>query len=190
MTGLGGGDVIYPDRRDEDKKLLLYTSTPLVTDLEITGTPVLTLEMSSTASDGAIHAYLEDVSSEGRVTYVDEGVFRLIDRKEVNPKGLPYEPLGPAHSFLREDAEPLKPGEAVTIRFSLCPTSVLLRKEHRIRIALAGADASMFKRYPAEGTPTWTVYREAQRASFLELPVRHKQGDLTMTTLRLSLGVE
>ena len=175
MTGLGGGDVIYPDRKDEDKKLLLYTSTPLVTDLEITGTPVLTLEMSSTPSDGAIHAYLEDVFSEGNVTYVDEGVFRLIDRKEVNPKGLPYEPLGPAHSFLREDAEPLKPGEAVTIRFSLCPTSVLLRKGHRIRIALAGADASMFKRYPAEGTPTWTVYREAQRASFLELPVRHNR---------------
>jgi sec-independent protein translocase protein TatA len=27
------------------------------------------------------------------------------------------------------------------------PTSVLLRKEHRIRVALAGADASLFERY-------------------------------------------
>ena len=36
-------------------------------------------------------------------------------------------------------------------------------------VALAGADASLFERYPAEGTPTWTVYREAQRASFIEL---------------------
>jgi uncharacterized protein len=175
-TGFGGGDVVYPDRAAEDKKLLVYTGPPLESDLEITGTPVLTLEMSSTLSDGAIHAYLEDVSPAGRVTYVDEGIFRMIDRKEVDPKSLPYEPLGPAHSFLRKDAEPLAPGEPATIRFSLYTTSVLLRKGHRIRLGLAGADAGVYRRYPAEGTPTWKVYREAERASFLELPVRERQG--------------
>jgi putative CocE/NonD family hydrolase len=169
-TQLGGGDVVYPDRAAEDKKLLTYTSPPLDANLEITGSPVLTLEMASTTSDGAIHAYLEDVSPQGRVTYLHEGVFRVIHRKEVDPKSLPYEPLGPAHSFLRADAEPLTPGEPATIRFSFFPTSVLLRKAHSIRLALAGADASLFQRYPAEGTPTWNVYREAQRASFVELP--------------------
>jgi hypothetical protein len=173
-TQLGGGDVVYPDRAAEDKKLLTYTSSPLDTDLEITGSPVLTLEMTSTASDGAIHAYLEDVSPEGRVTYLDEGVFRVIHRKEVDPKSLPYEPLGPAHSFLRADAEPLTPGEPATIRFSLFPTSILLQKGHRIRLALAGADASLFQRFPAEGTPTWNVYREARRASFVVLPAKRR----------------
>jgi hypothetical protein len=137
----------------------VYTSEPLDTDLEITGTPVVTLEMSSSTSDGAVHAYLENVSPEGRVTHVDEGLLRVIDRKEVDPKSLPYLPIGPAHSFLRKDAEPLTPGEAATIRFSMYPTSVMLRKGHRIRVALAGADAGLFQRYPAEGTPTWTVYR-------------------------------
>lgn len=172
FTGVGGGDVVYPDRANEDKKLLVYDGPPLDTDLEITGSPVLTLEMSSTTSDGAVHAYLEDVSPEGRVTYIDEGILRVINRKEVDPKNLPYQPLGPAHSFLRKAAAPLIPGEAVSIRFSLYPTSVLLRKGHSIRVALAGADASIFQRYPAEGSPTWTVYREAQKASFIELPVR------------------
>jgi hypothetical protein len=37
---------------------------------------------------------------------------------------------------------------------------------------LAGADASLFDRYPAEGTPKLTVYREAPRASYLDLPVK------------------
>ena len=41
-----------------------------------------------------------------------------------------------------------------------------------LRVALAGADASLFERYPAEGTPKLTVYREAQRASYLDLPVK------------------
>lgn len=169
-TQLGGGDVVYPDRAAEDKKLLAYTSPPLDTNLEITGSPMLTLVMASTTSDGAIHAYLEDVAPEGRVTYLDEGIFRVIHRKEVDPTTLPYEPLGPAHSFLRDDARPLTLGETTTIRFSMFPTSVLLRKGHRVRVALAGADASLFQRFPSEGTPTWTVYREAGRASFVELP--------------------
>lgn len=174
-TGFGGGDVVYPDRADQDRKLRIYTSAPLEADVEITGSPVVTLEMSSTTSDGALHAYLEDVSPEGRVTYVDEGIFRVIDRKEVDPKSLPYKTLGPAHSFLRKDAEPLIPGEAARIRFALYSTSVLLRKGHRIRVALAGADAGLFQRYPTDGTPTWTIYREAQRASFIELPVRRNR---------------
>jgi putative CocE/NonD family hydrolase len=174
-TGVGGGDVVYPDRVAEDNKLLAYTSAPLETDVEITGSPVVTLEMSSTTSDGAIHGYLEDVSPDGRVAYLDEGILRIIDRKEVDPKSLPYVPLGPPHSFLRKDAEPLTPGEPARIRFSLYPTSVLLRKGHRIRIALAGADASVFERYPPVGTPTWTVYREPGRTSFVDLPVRSQQ---------------
>ena len=173
-TQLGGGDVVYPDRAAEDKKLLTYTAAPLDTDLEITGSPVLKLEMASTATDGAIHAYLEDVAPDGRVTYLDEGVFRIINRKEVDPTSLPYAPLGPPHSFLRSDAEPLTPGETATIRFSMIPTSLLLRKGHRIRLALAGADAGLFERIPPAGTPTWTVYRELARASFVELPVKKR----------------
>lgn len=171
-TQLGGDDVVYPDRSTEDRKLLVYTGEPLENDLEITGSPVVTLQISSTAGDGAIHAYLEDVSPQGRATYLDEGIFRVIHRKEVDSKDLPYQPLGPAHSFLRADAEPFVPGQPAIVRFSLYPTSVLLRKGHRIRLALAGADAGLFQRYPAEGTPVWTIYHEPHRASLLELPVR------------------
>ena len=170
-TQLGGGDVVYPDRAPEDLKLLTYTTAPLAADLEITGSPVLSLEMSSTTSDGAIHAYLEDVAPTGRVTYLDEGIFRIIHRKEVHDlTSLPYQPLGPAHSFLRLDAAPMKPGEVATVRFSLFPTSVVVRKGHSIRIALGGADASLFQRYPATGMPTWTIYRETGLFSFLDLP--------------------
>ena len=175
QTGVTEGDVVYPDRAREDQKLLVYTSSPLEADVEITGSPVLTLEISSTTGDGALYAYLEDVSAEGRVTYLDEGILRLIDRREVAPESLPYKPLGPAHSFLRKDAEPLIPGHIARISLALYPTSILLRRGHRIRVALAGADAELFQRYPANGTPTWTIYREAQQASFIDLPLRRNR---------------
>jgi hypothetical protein len=42
-------------------------------------------------------------------------------------------------------------------------------KSASIRMALAGADASLFELYPAEGTTKLTVYLEAQLASYLDL---------------------
>ena len=69
----------------------------------------------------------------------------------------------------RDDAEPLVPGEPAELTFQLWPTSVLFRAGHRIRVAIAGADAGTFERLPAEGTPTIRV--EVAGASFLELPV-------------------
>jgi predicted acyl esterase len=50
------------------------------------------------------------------------------------------------------------------------PTSVLLRKGHRIRVALAGADASFLSGTPQKEHPSLTVYREAP--SYLDLPVK------------------
>jgi len=69
-------------------------------------------------------------------------------------------------SLFRKDAEPLAPTAAATRRLSMYPTSVLLRKGHRIRLGLARADASLFDRYRAELTAQSTVYSEAQRASY------------------------
>jgi len=169
-TQLFDSDVIYSDRSEEDKKLLTYTSAPLAGDIEITGSPIMVLVLSSTYTDGALHVYLEDVAPEGRVTYITEGDFRLLHRK-IAQEPLPYIPLGPPHSFLRTDAEPLVPGQPSDIAFSLFPTSVVLRKGHSIRVAIAGADASMFRRYPAKGAPTLTVFRQPDRLSYVDLPI-------------------
>jgi uncharacterized protein len=169
-TNNGAGDVVYPDRADQDAKLLTYTSVPLDEDLEVTGHPVLTLHLSSTREDGAVFVYLEDVAPGGRVRYVAEGQLRLIHRK-VSSEEPPFVTAGPYHSFMAADAEPMVPGEVAEVTFALHPTSVLFRRGHRIRIAIGGADADTFARIPAEGTPVWTVERSPERASRIDLPV-------------------
>jgi predicted acyl esterase len=78
---------------------------------------------------------------EGAVTYITEGEFRLVNRKIANGP-LPYIPLGPQHSFLRSDAEPLVPVQPTEVAFWPFPTSVVLNKGHRIRLAIAGAKIS------------------------------------------------
>jgi putative CocE/NonD family hydrolase len=166
-TGLFKDDVVYPDRAGEDRKLLTYTSQPMQADVEITGSPIVTLYVSATTSDAAFHVYLEDVAPDGRVTYITEGMLRAVNRR-VSPAQPPYVQFGPYHSLERADAMPMTPGEMTEIRFNLYATSVLIKQGHQIRIALAGHDASMFMRYPQDETPVFTVFHN----SYIELPVR------------------
>jgi uncharacterized protein len=169
-TQMGGPDVVYPDRRTEDTKLLTYTSAPMEQATEITGTPIVSVHLSTTATDGAIMAYLEDVAPDGRVTYLTEGILRLANRKETTAN-LPYVSLGVNRSFARADALPVVPGEVMAIRIPLFATSVQIKAGHRIRIALAGAADGSFDRTPKSGNPTWTLYRDAARPSGVELPI-------------------
>lgn len=164
----------YPDRARRDAALLHYTSPPLAADLEVTGHPLVTLYVASSARDGAFFAYLEDVAPDGRVAHVTEGTLRAIHRR-VQPGG--PDPLGlPRHSFRRADALPLVPGEIAELRFDLLPTSYVFPAGHRIRLALAGADADHFARIPAEGPVRWRVQRSRAHASSLLLPVAGERG--------------
>ena len=75
---LTGGNCEYGDRAVLDKKNLTYTTAPLEQDLEVTGHPIAHLFLSSTATDGALFVYLEDVDENGAVTYVTEGELKAL----------------------------------------------------------------------------------------------------------------
>lgn len=163
------GKVKYGDRRRADEKLLVYTSEALTADTEVTGHPVVTLFVSSTAEDGIFICYLEDVSPTGRVTYVTEGHLRAIHRR-LSDKMPPYPHPVPFRTFRRADAMPLVPAEIACLKFDLLPTSYLFEKGHAIRLAIAGADTSHFENLP-ESPPTLRFQRNATHASCIELPI-------------------
>jgi len=165
-------NILYPDRSSEDGKLLVYTGAPLTTNVEISGSPKLVLEVASTATDGAVFAYLEDVGPDGHVTYLDEGELRVINRKQIDMPDRPYNSPCQGSGSSRHNAQPLVPGEPAELKICMWPTSILLRKGHQIRVALAGADAGSFRRYPPVGDVTWTVYRQRSLGSYVELPMR------------------
>jgi putative CocE/NonD family hydrolase len=137
--------------------------------MQIAGYPVATLELASDHEDGAVFVYLEDVDPEGRSRYLTEGGIRLIHRKTVsNPY---FETDIPYHSYARADAEPMPIGESVEVSFQLWPIVALIKTGHRIRIAIAGADADMFDPIPAEGNATLTIHRGGDNPSRVILPV-------------------
>ena len=172
-TEMGGGPVAYPDRELQDQKLLVYQSQALDEDLEITGYPVVNLLITSTENDGAFFVYIEDVDELGKVTYITEGMLRALHRK-VSLDEPPYKVFGPYHSYKRKDGVLMVPGEATTLNFSLFPTSVLLRKGHKIRIAIGCADASVFGRMPVQGEVEIRLLRNRLEHSWVDLPIMPK----------------
>ncbi|MDR4493691.1 MAG: CocE/NonD family hydrolase [Nitrospirales bacterium] len=161
----------YPDRKERDKDLLVYTSEPLPQDMEITGHPVATIYLSSNTPDTTVFVYLEDVTPEGDVHYVTEGELRALHRKWISPDlGMPGFLPVPHRTYRRADAVPLQPGEVVPLTIDLLPTSYQFKKGHRIRVALAGTDRDHFQALPGP-PPAWNIWHTTTRPSHLDLPV-------------------
>jgi putative CocE/NonD family hydrolase len=165
-----GLPIVYDNRAKMDEKLLCYTSEPFKEDTEITGQAIISLFLTSTHEDGAIFIYLEDVDEGGHVTYITDGQFRVIHRK-ISDEIPPYKTLLPYHTYKEKDAMPLIQGEVAEIRFGLHATSVLIKKGHRIKIAIAGGDRDTFSTYPREGRPTIRVSRNNKFSSYIDLPI-------------------
>ncbi len=162
----------YPDRTEADKKLLVYDSEPLEADMEVTGHALVDIFVSSSTNDAQVFVYLEDVDENGNVEYVTEGELRALHRKISNEKA-PYKQVGPYHSFLREDGQSLKEGEVAEMKFSMLPISYLFKKGHRVRIAIAGADADQFRNMTND-EPVYTIHRSFKYPSRVELPVTER----------------
>lgn len=164
---IGACVVTYPNRAEQDRRLLTYTTTPLDHDLEVTGHPLVTLFASSSATDGNFFVYLEDMPPDGQIHLITEGMLRAIHRKVSDA---PYQLASPYHSFTRADAAPLTPNEVVELTFDLLPTSYLFQRGHCIRVAIAGADKDHFE-IPDTPAPVFTIQRNGKFSSAIVLPV-------------------
>jgi len=167
-TQLTGGPVLYPDRIEEDKKLLVYETLPLETDTEITGHPELRLFVACNREDSNFIVYLEDVAPDGTVYCITEGCLRARHRKVSEP---PYVHSGIWHSCRTKDAAPMVPEEVTELRIGLIPTSVLFKKGHRIRVAIAGADKDTFIPLDDIEGSVWRGQRNQRYSSCLKLPI-------------------
>ncbi|HEX4963194.1 MAG TPA: CocE/NonD family hydrolase [Thermoanaerobaculia bacterium] len=159
----------FPELSAHDAKGLTWTTPPLAASLEVTGHPVAHLWVSSSAPDADVFVYLEEVNEKGESHYVSEGMLRASNRATADPGynllGLPY------HRGLKADQAPLTPGEPVELVIDLYPTSTVFAAGHRLRVTVTGADKANARTPQQTPPPRLTVWREAGRGSWVDLPV-------------------
>jgi putative CocE/NonD family hydrolase len=164
----GGGSFAYPDLTHNDRKGLTYTTSLLTGEVDVTGHPVVHLWVTTTTKDSDFFVYMEDVDKTGDSHYITEGTLRASHRTVSTP---PYDNLGlPYHRSYAEDIADL-PGRPVELVFDLLPTSYAFDVGHRIRITITCADKDNALTPELNPPPTVSLYREADYASYIMLPI-------------------
>jgi predicted acyl esterase len=150
---------------NEDRDdMLVYTSSPLEADLEVTGPVVVKLWASSSAPDTDFVARLVDVHPDDRAINITEGVIRARFR---------------AGDWSRPQL--IEPGAVLEYTIDLQATSNVFRAGHRIRLEVTSSNFPLWDRnlntgeHPYRGTrkavARQTVWHDAERPSRLILPV-------------------
>jgi putative CocE/NonD family hydrolase len=158
------------DQRPVEKRrdVLVYTSRPLRTDLEVTGTVTVRLYVSTSAPDTDFTAKLVDVYPDGRAINLTDGILRLRYRESL------------------EKPVTSKPGEVYAIKIDAGVTSNVFKAGHRIRLEISSSNFPRFDRNLNTGRAqadetemrpaNQTVWHGGARASYLALPVIPRGG--------------
>ena len=171
-----------PDRTEEDKKCLTYTTSAFISDTEVTGYPIISFYASSTSNDADFHIYLEDVDENGTAILVTEGLLRagyaeMYDNDNMILGGnsdIDVQPDLPWHGYEKEQYNSLifADGNIVNLEFELFPTSWTFKSGHSIRISIACADSPTFEQNDAVDENTVvTIYHNEQYPSKITLPI-------------------
>lgn len=147
-----GFPAAYGDRAALAGRLATFTSEPLSADAELAGYVRVELHLAARTRDPAVHVYLDDVAPDGDVRYVTEGMLRLIHRATTTAGRLPYDQGPDRHSYAAADVRAVPVGQYINAEIVLQPVAARLRSGHRLRLSIAGADASNFARY-SDGEP-------------------------------------
>jgi putative CocE/NonD family hydrolase len=135
----------------ERPDVLSFSTPPLESPVEATGTIRAKLWISSDAEDTDFTAKLVDVYPSGYALILTDGQIRARFRK----------------SF--ERPAPLKPGRVYEVMIDLGPTSNLFAPGHRIRVDISSSNFPRFE--PLTRKARNAVYHDARRPSYIELPV-------------------
>jgi putative CocE/NonD family hydrolase len=159
------------DMNDADAKSLSHTSDRLTTDMEVTGTPAAKFWISADALDINIFAVLEDVSPDGKSSYVTDGRLRASWRRIKKPDWGDSDQS--YHRGFAKDIIALRPGEAVEMVFDFFPISYVFKKDHRLRVSMATSLGQAYQAPPLAGgkAATLTLYRDAKHPSSVILPI-------------------
>jgi putative CocE/NonD family hydrolase len=148
---------------EQRRDVLVYSTAPLRTDVEVIGPVRVVLYAATSARDTDFTAKLVDVFPDGRAQNLTDGILRMRYRKSL------------------EKPELARPGEICKLIIDAGVTGNVFQKGHRIRMEISSSNFPRFDRNPNTGGPvadatelrkaTQTVYHDARRASYVLLPV-------------------
>lgn len=162
--------------------VLVYTTKPLETDLEVTGTVRLILSAATSAPDTDFTAKLVDVFPGGEARNLTDGILRMRYRSGLDKVTLS------------------QPGNVYPLAIDIGVTSNVFQAGHRIRLEVSSSNFPRFDRNPNTGKAVadettlvaarQTVWHGRRFASYLMLPIVPELISRTATRYPAKRGVQ
>lgn len=169
VATVGGRELSLPsgprDQRTVESRpdVLVFTSEPLQQPLEVVGHVKAVLHVASDAPDTDFIVRLCDVYPDGRSYNITEGVLRMRYRESRSRERL------------------MQPEQVYRVEVDLWTTAMVFNTGHRLRVHVTSSSAPGYDPNPNTGDPFRadtrarparnTVYCDAQRVSYLLLPI-------------------
>jgi putative CocE/NonD family hydrolase len=153
------------DQRPVEKRrdVLVYSTTPLASDMEVTGPIKAVLSIASTAPDTDFAVKLVDVFPSGEARNLTDGILRMRYRDSL------------------ESPKLMTPGQLYEVTVDAGVTSNVFRAGYRVRLELSSSNFPRFDRNPNTGrviadetelrNASQTVFHDRERRSWVVLPV-------------------
>jgi putative CocE/NonD family hydrolase len=148
---------------EQRSDVLVYSTTPLENDTEVTGPVNVRLWAQSTSADTDFTAKLTVVKPDGRVINLNSGILRTSFRDSLS------------------DPTPTTPGHPYEYQIHIWPTSYEFRTGDRIRLEISSSDYPEFAPNPNTGAPfgmdgatrtaVQTILHDREHQSAVTLPV-------------------
>lgn len=133
-SGGGLSHYLAGDQRPDEAFSSTYTSQPFDEDLHLLGWPEVTLFGSASVPVMTFVAKLSDVAPDGSSTLIVDGSLNGTRRESLT------------------DPTPLEPGMVYELRIPMIPTGWVLKKGHRVRLAVSSGDFPNLWPTPEPGT--------------------------------------
>jgi hypothetical protein len=164
IGGMGPYDQQQVEKRQD---VLVYTTSPLKENTEVTGPVTALVYASSSAVNTDFTAKLVDVYPDGRAIRICEGIIRA------------------DHRDPRVPPSPIEPGRVYPFQIDLWATSNVFMKGHRIRVEISSSNFPRFDRNLNTGSffatdtnlikATQVVYHSKEYPSCITLPIIEDQ---------------
>ena len=158
-------DYGYARRRDDT---LVYSSTPLEEELEVTGTAFIKLYAASDCMDTDWIVLLCDVYPDGKSIPISSAVMRASYREGADQIDSPL-------------PSPISPGDVYEYTIEFLATSMVFQRRHRLRIMVTSSLFPAYDLNPNTGAPigedvpsrlaNQTIYHNAEYPSHILLPI-------------------
>ena len=178
-TGFSGVGTAIMDHGvlDPCRKIMTFTSDPLPEDLEVVGSMVLVVYMSSDQTEADLFCRLWDqlpdeaqaagMPPAGRL--LTRGWRKGTHREKDEALSKPDRPY-----YTHANPQPVEPGKIYRYEVEIWPTSNRFLKGHRIRLDYANGDSNALDfggHYYGLKVGTDTIYHDRERPSYVLLPV-------------------